>query len=287
MATTRPAPTLFPYSTSHPIEEIGTGLLRKDLRPDALIGDARVTKLPLLHDPRREPAMYRDVLGAAGIGPRCLAAGDDWIVLERLDADVLWQVGEASTWDAVAAFAAGMHRALATVPSSRVPLVHYDGALAAIWRERAAAAGVPSSVLAAHERAAVRLDAHPPMLIHGELYPSNVLVRAARTEHADRAAGGVQVWPIDWEVAGRGPAVLDVAALTSGWPDGPRRSAMEHAYFAAAGLTDREAAAWQADLRAARLLVCVQWLGWAASWTAPAAHRHDWLAEACRLAGSR
>ena len=276
------APTLFPYSTSHRIDEVGTGLLRKDLRPEALIGDARTTKLPLLHDPRREPAVYRRLLGPAGIGPRCLASGDDWVLLERVDAAVLWQVGEISTWKAVAAFVATMHRRLAGLPVAGVPLVRYDGALAAIWRERAAAAGVPATVLAAHERAADRLDGLPVALIHGELYPSNVLVRRAG---ADDTADGVRVWPIDWEVAGRGPAVLDVAALSAGWPDGPHRAAIERAYLTASGRSAADAVAWRADLRAARLLICVQWLGWAQSWTAPAAHRHDWLAEACRLAG--
>jgi hypothetical protein len=285
MATAPGAPTLFAYSTSHRIDEVGPGLLRKDLRPEALIGDARDTKLPLLHDPRREPAVYRQLLGPAGIGPRCLASGDDWLLLERVDAAVLWQVGETSTWKAVAAYVAAMHRRLAALPRDDLPLVRYDGALAAIWRERAATAGVPVAVLAAHERAAERLDRLPATLIHGELYPSNVLVRPAAADDVD-ATSGVRVWPIDWEVAGCGPAVLDVAALTAGWPDGPHRAAMERAYFEAAGRPKGEAVPWRTDLRAARLLVCVQWLGWAESWTAPAAHRHDWLAEACRLAGA-
>lgn len=287
MASRRAEPTLFAYSTSHPIEDIGDGLLRKDLRPDALIGDARATKLPLLHDPRREPAVYRQLLGATGIGPRCVASGDDWVVLERVDAAVLWQVGEASVWNAVAAFVAAMHRRLSTVPIDGVPLVRYDRSLAAIWRERAAAVGVPAAVLAAHERAAERLDRLPVVVIHGELYPSNVLARRALPGDGDAAPDGARVWPIDWEVAGRGPAVLDVAALTTGWPDGPHRAAMERAYFRASGLPAADLPAWRTDLRAARLLVCVQWLGWGRSWTAPAAHRHDWLAEACRLAGAR
>jgi hypothetical protein len=285
MATAPDAPTLFAYSTSHRIDEVGPGLLRKDLRAEALIGDARDTKLPLLHDPRREPAVYRQLLGPAGIGPRCLASGDDWLLLERVDAAVLWQVGETSTWKAVAAYVAAMHRRLATLPRDDLPLVRYDGALAATWRERAATAGVPVAVLAAHERAAERLDRLPVTLIHGELYPSNVLVRPAGADDVD-VTSGVRVWPIDWEVAGCGPAVLDVAALTAGWPDGPHRAAMERAYFEAAGRPKGEAVPWRTDLRAARLLVCVQWLGWAESWTPPAAHRHDWLAEACRLAGA-
>jgi len=40
------------------------------------------------------------------------------------------------------------------------------------------------------------------------------------------------------------------------------------------------------DLAAARLYVCVQWLGRPAAWTPPEQHRHDWRAEALELAES-
>jgi hypothetical protein len=33
-----------------------------------------------------------------------------------------------------------------------------------------------------------------------------------------------------------------------------------------------------------RLLLAIQWLGWASGWTAPEDHRNDWLEEAERCA---
>ncbi|MGI8684723.1 MAG: phosphotransferase family protein [Acidimicrobiales bacterium] len=265
----------FTYATSHRIEIVEPGLLRKDLSEDALIGDAADAKPALVHDPCREPAVYRHVLGPAGVGPRCIDSGRDWIVVEYVDAPVLWQVGNLATWVAVAAWVAGMHRRLASVPAGHAPLVVHDASLLAAWRDRAAAAGATSAVLAAHERASDRLLALPATVVHGELYASNILVN-----------GGVEVWPVDWELAGLGPAVLDVAALTagSGLPRGTR-VAMARAYFDAAGRRPSEWPDWCADLDAARLHLCVQWLGWAPGWSPPAGHRHDWLGEATLLAG--
>jgi hypothetical protein len=62
---------------------------------------------------------------------------------------------------------------------------------------------------------------------------------------------------------------------------------MARAYFEAARRPGGSWDEWRADLDAARLLICVQWLGWAPGWTPPAEHRHDWLAEARQLAGLR
>ena len=271
---------LFAYSTSHRIEELDAGLLRKDLRDVALIGDAQEAKPAFLHDPRREPAAYRSLLAPAGIGPRCVVTGGDWVVLERIDAPVLWQVGDPATWVAVAAWVARMHEQLAARASDDVPLVVHDEALFATWRERAADAGAPAVVLRAHERATRRLLDVPPTIVHGDLHASNVLVRSHGTE--------VEVWPVDWELVGRGPAVLDVAALTSG--DGlarATRNAMVRAYFEASGRPGSRWTTWLADLDDARLHQCVQWLGWSPGWTPPAAHRQDWLGQALELASRR
>ena len=51
-----------------------------------------------------------------------------------------------------------------------------------------------------------RLLALPVGFIHGELYPSNVLV-------GERTG---RICAVDWEMAGIGPLLLDLAALTSG-----------------------------------------------------------------------
>ena len=287
-ARARTDSSLFAYSTSHRIEPIGDGLLRKDLSPAALIGDARENRLEFLHDARREPAVYRRLLGPRGIGPRCVAAGSDWIVLEQLDAQPLWQIGDGDTWVTVARWLARLHDRLADADTSDLPLVRHDSTLALRWRRRARNRGAPDSVLAAHERACARLLNLPSTLIHGDLYASNILV-GVPPEPSGRfdSIDDVGVWPVDWELAGVGPGVLDLAALTAGWPsESPVRAGMASAYLDASALGRHGPRPCIDDLVAARLYVCVQWLGSSAAWTPPEQHRHDWLAEARELAES-
>jgi Ser/Thr protein kinase RdoA (MazF antagonist) len=172
-----------------------------------------------------------------------------------------------------------MHRRLsdAAGDTDDVPFLEYDQELMGAWRDRAAGAGVAPAVLAAHERVAPRLAASSRSVIHGEFYASNVLVQVTGSDEL------VEVWPVDWELAGRGPAVLDVAALTAGRWGATERAMMARAYFDAAGHDPASWPAWCADLDAARLHLCVQWLGWKPGWVPPPEHRHDWLAEAVVL----
>jgi len=96
----------------------------------------------------------------------------------------------------------------------------------------------------------------PVTFVHGEFYPSNVMV------------DGKRIAPVDWEMAGIGPGVLDLAALVTGWAQ-PQRDAIISAY----GNVSPEA------LSAAEVHLAMQWLGWAAGWVPPAEHARDWLAE--------
>jgi thiamine kinase-like enzyme len=113
-----------------------------------------------------------------------------------------------------------------------------------------------------HEQAIERLAALPIAFVHGELYPSNVLVAPGR------------VCPVDWEMAGVGPGLLDLAALVTSWNNRETRRLVA-AYGDAAG-TPVDAA----DLDAARLVLAVQWLGWAKRWDPPREQATDWLTEA-------
>jgi hypothetical protein len=81
---------------------------------------------------------------------------------------------------------------------------------------------------------------------------------------------------------GFGPAVLDFAALTSGAWTREERAAMLRAYAASSGAGS--ARGCQVSLDAARLHLCVQWLGTPPGWTPPTEHAHDWMAEALELA---
>jgi thiamine kinase-like enzyme len=103
--------------------------------------------------------------------------------------------------------------------------------------------------------------------MHGEAYPSNLLVEASG-----------RIRPLDFETLGIGAAALDLAALTSGAWDPAERDRVVEAYRAASS-----APPTAAELDAARLMVALQWLGWSPSWTPPAEHRHDWLAESLRI----
>ncbi|MCU1363891.1 MAG: putative homoserine kinase type (protein kinase fold) [Acidimicrobiaceae bacterium] len=272
--------TTYPYSSTHRLEVVSAGRLRKDLSESARM--THVSPRPdVLADPTREPAAYRHVLGPLGIGPRLWDSGHDWVTLEHLDAPELWQIGNVEVWVAVAAWVARMHTTLARQRERcrRVPLLTYDAKLFGLWRDRAAANGLNSSVVDAHRRASARLLGLPRTVLHGDLYASNLLVEPTQPTQ------GAQVWPIDWELMGVGPAVVDLAALTAGSWSEDARWRMARAYFDTARYPRSESQR-RGDLCAARLHLCVQWIGAAAEWTSPAVHRHDWLAEADEMAAA-
>ena len=116
-----------------------------------------------------------------------------------------------------------------------------------------------------------RLLSQPSTVIHGEFYPSNVIM----TGQPD----GVLPCPIDWETASVGPAVLDLAALMAGeWGEQDRHD-MVAAYIAGSGarttLDDLSEAAQYAHIHLA-----VQWLGWFGRRRAPDIQARDWLGDA-------
>lgn len=289
------------YATSAPIEEIRlrrrdgteTALLLKDLSRDRLLGDARTTKPAFLHQPRREIETYRGILAPAGIGPRCfgVVANSDayWIVIERVPGVELWQVGELSVWEVVAGWLGGLHASFAEkIDAARAAnpyLLELTADWFRAWAERARAAladsadpraAVVGSALARYDEVVASLAALPRTFVHGELYPSNVLV--VREEHP------LRVCPVDWEMAGIGPGLVDLAALVGGWPPG-ERSRLATAYVDAAsgagGPPRRDAL--ETDLARCRLHLALQWLGWSTDWQPPREHAHDWLGEALEL----
>ncbi len=262
----------YAYSSTHRLVEVGEDHLLKQLGPESRMQD--VSGRPVWVDNRaREPAAYRHILGPLGIGPPCHATGPDWVLLERVRAPMLWQLGDVAVWTAVARWLGLLHRLLARAVIDKVPVMKLDAASFDAWRERAAEADVPGHILDAHERAASLLLVLPPATIHGDLYPSNVLVDPGPP---------VTVWPVDWELIGRGPAVLDLAALTSGTWNDDERAAMVSAYVEAAPPgAQREV---DGALDAARLHLCVQWLGMPPQWKAPPEHAYDWMSEAHALA---
>jgi hypothetical protein len=250
----------FAYASSWPLEQValeradGSSLRVLVKRLDA----SPASKPAFLCDPVREAEAYR-LLACERLGtPRCHGGGSGWVVLELVEGIPLSQRADVEAWAATARWAAALHARFAARPPAVSALLRRD---AALHRRLLARAPVTRELLRAGEAAVARLAELPPTLIHGELYPANVIV------------GGNRVAPVDWEMAAIGPGVVDLAALATGWA-GDQRAAILAAYGAVA----------PADLAAAELLLALQWLGWAEGWQAPPEQRRDWLAEACAAA---
>lgn len=253
----------WPYRASLPMEELdlhGRRLLLKELS-----SSHDLLRPPLAPDPRREIAVYRDVLSPLGLeGIPRLAAADEasagWLVLEVIEGTPLWQVGDLAVWQEAARWLARLHSL--PVPAGET-LVRYDAAQLRDRLELAAAARPFAA------RVAERLAALPVRLIHGDFYPANILVQT-----------GPRIRVVDWETCGTGPAVLDLAALISGrWSEQERERILD-AYLAASPPLLRLGVD---DLLYARLLLAAQWIGWHDCWNPPPEQRHDWHSEFVEL----
>jgi hypothetical protein len=288
----------FAYATSFAIDELAVDLddgtrlelLLKHLSWDDLRGDATHTKPPFLFEPRRCVDTYRSTLAGQGFGARCYGtAGDDcdgrwWVLIEKLPGDVLWQVGDFDVWLGVSRWLARFHRHFAArvddVKTGNPHLLRYQEGLLGRWPHRALALAdakglsvverdALAGVVAGYLDVVTRLEQLPPTFLHGELYPSNVIV--------DSRGGALDVWPIDWEMAAVGPGFLDVAALVTGW-DAGRQVALVGAYVDELGHSWGVPPAEVVDVvTACQLHFALQWFGWASGWLPPAAHDRDWL----------
>jgi aminoglycoside phosphotransferase len=254
-------------------------------------------------DTPREVAFYREVLAGAGLGtPRFLAGserGTGWLLLAALAGGPLWQSADLESWCQAARWLGRAHRRLVDDAARLRPAAgcHYEDQLERAVHCDARAAGLR----AACATAAAALRAAPRTVVHGEAFPSNVLLGPAG-----------ELALVDWETAGHGPGVLDLAALSAGWP--PAEATRIAAAYAEGGVADAGGAVADADsaaahtvgatggagataeaaaadalslLPAARLAVAVRWLG--EPRPAPAAggghaRRTDWWAEAAAAA---
>jgi len=214
-----------------------------------------------------------------------------WLFLEKVQGRELYQIGELAVWSEVAGWLAGMHDRYAERAEQLLLdyplLVRYDAALLRRWLERAQRfVGRPGAshgrrdmarLAAVAETVIERLATVPVTLVHGEFYPSNVLV--------GDPANSRRVCPVDWEVAGVGPSLLDLAALMAGWAPAQQRE-IARSYLSA--LRPRHGWPPKEDtfltlLDYFQLARNVQWLGWSPQWTPPPEHARDWLGEAMHL----
>jgi aminoglycoside phosphotransferase (APT) family kinase protein len=281
------------YASSYEIEALdalapdgrGRRFVLKRVGEAGLIPAATGAKPEPVLDRRREIDAYRHLLEPRRLGaPRLhgFRLGPDpdsfWMLLEWIDGKPLHEMEDWSAWERTARWLARLH--LAPLPRSLpASLLRLDGRWFGTWLERArrlAPAGALDRIIASHDRVVRRLLTWPAGVVHGELFPSNVLV--------ERRTGRVRV--VDWEMAAVGPGLLDLAALVTGGWTARERDALLGAYHDERSRDGRrESLPDLVDvLEHARLALALQRLGWSDSWSPPAYHAHDWLAEALRAA---
>jgi hypothetical protein len=299
------------YSSSYTIEnlelELSNGrrlrLVLKDLSPAALLSTARQIRPHFLYAPLREIETYRKTLPPLDLGtPVCYGATilakqeRYWLFLERVPGPMLWQMGRMESWNQAARWLARLHNSFGTVNGGPVPpclahLTRYDSSFYQTWLHRADEflrrkySGNGHSARRRFARLANRYDrvvkilaGLPTTFIHGEFYPSNVIMR-----HSGR---GREICPVDWELAAIAPGLIDLAALTSGDWSEERRNLMIASYRDALEPANGELPSMRDLIEAVdccQLHISMQLLGWASDWSPPRRHAQNWLREAVRI----
>ena len=279
-------------------------LIFKNLSRDGMLEGAIRTKPYFLYNPMREIESYRSLFPAHQIGTAKFygahieqATEQYWLFIERVPGTLLWQFGEDKVWRHVAAWLGKVHRGFAAEAqqSGRPELAHlnvYDEHYYWQWMSRARAfvertvCGDDNHRLCNIEYLADRFDQlvdrlmqMPVTVIHGEFYPSNVLVQVRPQPE--------RVCPVDWETAAIGPGLMDLSALTSGSWTEEQRLRMAMNYYHAnkpEGEQQQSAESFLVDLDFCNLFMAIQWLGWSPDWEPPPEHAQNWLDEACRVA---
>ncbi|HMB93642.1 MAG TPA: aminoglycoside phosphotransferase family protein [Rhodothermales bacterium] len=294
------------YSSSYAIEELDVTLddgsrlemIFKNLSPSAMTPNAKWVKPAFVCDARREIDVYHTLLSSVSLDVATYYGASFsrkqkryWLFLERVAGIPLWQNGDISIWKKTARWLAHMHIRLQQVctkgPSSRRWL-HYDEAFYRQWMRRAVHhiyRRKPDSwqsfkrVINRYGRVVQRLTVLPQGFIHGEFYPSNVLVQ----QHED----GVRICPVDWEMAAIAPPLMDLSALISGSWTRDEQVAIATAYQQV--IVTEQGMALALDelmtgIDACQLFQAVQWLGWSLRWDPPPGHATNWLQQATTAA---
>lgn len=210
----------------------------------------------------REITFYRDVfpdgeLGLArfaGVVPR---AGGPWLVVEHLDAVPLrWCA--LDVWFEAAAWLGRFHAEI----EQRSPLPpvfkdrrreYFDRALTnALSEVDGDARREVERVAATFESAVGSLLDHPQTLVHGAFRPGQVLV--------DEGPTPPRICPVDWEIAGVGSCLYDLATLTDGFEPAKRDRFFER-YVAESPWPDLTAADLADASVASRIHRTLKWIG--------------------------
>ena len=306
---THVASELSPFSTSFRIEDVTAYLesgevvdvIRKDLSWETMLDGARSIRSRHAHDSRREIDVYRHLLPFAPAGPpRLLADGGTegpdgpWLMLERIAGIQLRHVGEVSAWAGAARWTGAFHAEFASpdrlavaeglgLPRLVADRMHqtFVAATREIHRRtpRGVAAAAVGAIARSHPRVVQLLSRHRPTLIHGQLYPSNIIVSTGARRR--------RIAILDWETAAIGPGIVDLAALVEGRWTAEQRKDLIVAYLlgrdgaAPTSTVDRTTL----ELACARLHLCLDLLALPADFDPPADQTADWLDLAVGLAG--
>ena len=267
---------------------------RKGTGWSGLADDARPAKPRFVADDRRERAAYeRLVPWLDGGAPQFYGevidrSATSHLILERRPGVPLWQREKGEAWHAAARHLARLHVRAQTRRgaggAAAVPLLRYDASLFEGWRGACdAIRSGPGrttwpAIARAHAHATRVLLAQPSGVMHGEPYPSNVLI--------DEANGAPSVCLIDWEMTAVGPQILDLAHLVAGrWTDDQRAGIVDtyRAEQLALGATPSSGEHLLMTLDCGLMHLAVQNLGWSDAWSPPPQQAHDWRGEALRL----
>jgi len=286
------------YRSSFQLEELDVvlrdggqvHLVLKDASREGLLDHSIGAKPGLVFQPSREFEAYRSILAPSQVSsPKFFGAaprdGGYWLLLERVAGKELYQVGDLAVWQEVARWLAAMHGQFQSQISwleEEHYLLRYQEFLYRAWFEKALrgkAGAVVLSLAREYERAVQVLTELPRTFLHGDFYPSNILI--------GETPDGVSVRPVDWEMAGLGPGVIDLAALIAGHWSEVEKGRMAAAYYerlVESGSAAPSAEQFSLALDSARLFLAVQWLGWSPKWSPPRQHAYDWRTEAQRQA---
>ncbi len=274
-------------------------MLLKDLSAKNVPPEIARARPDFLYCAEREIGVYSEFLSNVMLDTAQLYAtavdydlGRFWLFIEKVAGRELYQFGELEIWQAAARWLARFQRECANFSldyNALKPLV-WDGVnftrlfeIAQVQLADGESFGSGAlerfRPVADTFRAAIdTLVASSQTLVHGEFYASNILVR-------DRSGN---ICPIDWETAGWGSRLIDLAALISGNWNETQRAAIIDAYWSA--LSDSQKFDWtspdafQKELIASRLLLAMQMLCRPSDWSPPDAHRQNWLVDAEHMA---
>jgi len=265
------------------VKEVGAG---------GMFPAARALRTPGVLDACREAFVYRDVLGPIPGPPQLLGHQLDAdgragvLVLERVGGVQLDRVDDLAVWTDALRWLGRFHATPTARPTPSSVLQSYERRRFAAWAGRARRVGRARGtsrrdldrVVEVFERIGIELVCRAPTtFVHGELYPSEVVVGAARADGTIDAQRR-RIALLDWETAGIGPALLDVASLLTGSWSGDQRGQLLEAYSSIAPGAGGEH--FDATFAACRLALALRWMGWLAEQSPADGQTHDWMAEA-------